>query len=89
MSTALLERAFAQAAQLPEDKQNTIAALVLELAIKDERATSNDATKRRVILARLRGRGKGSGQTVDEFVAQRSAEEREQMQREDSRRVSR
>ena len=85
MSTALLERAFAQAALLPEDKQNSIANVVLELAA----ATPPDAAQRRVILARLRGRGKGSGQTVDEFVAQRSAEEREEMQREDSRRVSR
>ncbi len=85
MSTALLERAFAQASQLPEELQNTIANMVLQLAA----ATPPNAAERRVILARLRGRGKGSGQTVDEFVAQRSAEEREQMQREDSRRVSR
>ena len=85
MSTALLEHAFAQAALLPEDKQNSIANVVLELAA----ATPPDAAQRRVILARLRGRGKGSGQTVDEFVAQRSAEEREEMQRENSRRVSR
>ena len=85
MSTALLERAFAQAALLPEDKQNSIANVVLELAA----ATPPDAAQRRAILARLRGRGKGSGQTVDEFVAQRSADEREEMQREDSRRVSR
>ena len=42
MSTALLERAFAQAALLPEDKQNSIANVVLELAA----ATPPDAAQR-------------------------------------------
>ncbi len=46
MSTALLERAFAQAAQLPEDKQNTIATLVMELAAQ----APTDADKRRAAV---------------------------------------
>lgn len=48
MSTALLERAFAQAAQLPEELQNTIAALVLELAAQ---APTNAAKRRAAVDA--------------------------------------
>lgn len=50
----------------------TLEAVRARFAVRRE----TDETRRRALIRSLRGRAKGSGPTVDEFLAERSAEAR-------------